>query len=158
MDRINNILKNDKFIYAIKKTNQAEEGRIYCLHGLEHAVDVARIGYILNLEYNYGILKDIIYASALLHDAGRYRQYMDNVPHQQASVELAEEILPQCGYTNEEIEDIKSAINTHRNEQVQNTLGEILRKADDISRLCFNCQARPTCKWSADEMNMEILY
>ena len=158
MERINKILSSPQFIRALEETKKAEQGRIYCLHGLEHAADTARISYILSLEEGTGLKKDIIYAAALLHDTGRFRQYADGTPHQTASIELAAEILPQCGFDDSEISEILSAIDTHRHGETRNKLGEILQRADDLSRLCFYCSARDTCKWTEDEMNMGLEY
>ena len=158
MERIDNILHHPKFMEAISKTTEMEKDRIYCLHGLEHAVDTARISYILTLEENLSIDKDIIYAAALLHDTGRFSQYMSGTPHQQISIELAKEILPQCGYNSAEISEILIAINSHRHGETKNLLGKILQQADNLSRLCFNCKARSTCKWDKNEMNMSLEY
>lgn len=158
MERINKILSSPQFIRAINETKKAEQGRIYCLHGLEHAADTARISYILSLEEGTELKKDIIYAAALLHDTGRFRQYADGTPHQKASVEIAAEILPQCGFDDNEISEILSAIDTHRHGEPKNKLGKILQKADNLSRLCFDCSARSTCKWKENEMNMGLEY
>lgn len=158
MERIDKITASPVFKQAIEKNELAEADRIYCLHGLPHATDVARISYIICLEERLDIKKDVIYAAALLHDAGRFRQYEDGTPHQTASIELAEKILPECGYSEAEITEIISAIDCHRHGKTKNRLGEALQKADNLSRLCFNCKARSSCKWSADEMNMTITY
>lgn len=158
MERVNKIISSPYFKQAIEKTELAETDRIYCLHGFDHAADVARISYIISLEEGASIQKDIIYAAALLHDAGRFMQYCDGTPHQKASIELAEGILPECGYNKTEIAEIISAIDCHRRGETKNRLGEILQKADNLSRLCFNCKARSGCKWSSDEMNMTITY
>lgn len=158
MNRIDKIISSPCFRQAIEQTELAEADRIYCLHGLDHAVDVARISYIISLEEKLDIKKDVIYAAALLHDSGRFRQYCDGTPHQTASMELAKQILPECGYDETEIAEILSAIDCHRHGKTKNRLGEILQKADNLSRLCFNCKARSGCKWSSDEMNMTITY
>lgn len=153
MERINKILSSAAYRGAIKATRQAELGRIYCLHGLEHAVDTARISYIIALENGYNIKKDVIYAAALLHDAGRFMQYSGGIPHHEASAAIAAEILPQCGFDDEETAEIIGAINAHRGGGAESTLGRLLYRADSLSRLCFDCGARETCKWSEDEMN-----
>ncbi len=158
MERVNKILSRAEFTGVMERIKAAERGRIYCLHGLEHAVDTARICYIINLEESAGIKKDVIYAAALLHDTGRACQYEDGTPHQEASVAFAAELLPKCGFSAEETAEIAAAIDTHRGGAARNRLGELLRRADDLSRLCFDCDARATCKWSAEEMNMRIVY
>lgn len=158
MNRVNKIISSPEFKKAIEQTELAEADRIYCLHGFDHAADVARISYIISLEEKLNIQKDIIYAAALLHDTGRFKQHSDGTPHQKASMELAKAILPECGYDETEIAEILSAIDCHRHGKTKNRLGEILQKADNLSRLCFKCKARSGCKWSQDEMNMTITY
>lgn len=156
MDRIDKLLASEEYRSELEKTVCAEKDRIYCLHGLEHLTDVARIAYIISLEERLNIKKDIIYAAALLHDIGRGRQYKDGTPHQKAAIELAKKLLPECGYNDNEISKISDAIDTHRHGETKNLLGSVLQKADNMSRLCFNCKARDSCKWAADEMNMTI--
>lgn len=158
MERINKIIENPLYRTAMHNTELAETDRKYCLHGFEHSADVARIGYIISLEQGMDIKKDIIYAAALLHDAGRFSQYENGMPHHEASAELAKEILPQCGFSAQETADIVDAIIRHRRNTAKSRLGELLQKADKLSRTCFRCKARDGCKWHISEMNMEITY
>ena len=79
---------------------EAEKDRIFCKHGIEHLLDVARIAYIENLEQNCGVSKEWIYTAALLHDIGRFLQYSKgNI--MKAGAEL-KEILKDCGFKQEE--------------------------------------------------------
>ena len=55
MDRIDKILNHDLFLYHLGKNNAAEADRRFCRHGMEHFLDVARIGMILNLQENLQI-------------------------------------------------------------------------------------------------------
>ena len=71
MNRVDLILEHPKYQEYLDKIKQAEEKRIFCLHNMNHFLDVARIAYIMNLEEELGIAKEIIYATALLHDIGR---------------------------------------------------------------------------------------
>lgn len=158
MERVNKILSSKEYQDALMRTERAEIDRIYCLHGLEHALDVARICYIINLEQKSGIKKDVIYAASLLHDIGRFKQYEDGTPHHIASEEIAGSILPKCGYTENETSAILHAVCVHRSAGSAAVLGEILQKADDLSRICLNCKARSTCKWQPEEMNMKLSY
>ena len=57
-----------------------ELNRKFCCHNIEHSLDVARIGYIMILEQNLNIDKELFYAAALLHDAGRY----SGTPHNES--------------------------------------------------------------------------
>ena len=60
------------FQELVQNLQQAEKGRIFCRHTMEHFLDTARLMYIYNLEDGAPVKKDIIYAAALLHDLGRF--------------------------------------------------------------------------------------
>ena len=94
----------------MERLAEYEKDRIFCRHGVEHLLDVARIAYIENLEKNSGLSKEIIYGAALLHDIGRYLQYTEGIPHEKAGADLAGEILKDCGFTGKEQEEILGAI------------------------------------------------
>ena len=107
----------------------------------------------------YNIDKDIIYATALLHDTGRIEQYNDNIPHNLASVKIAQSILSDCRYSDSEIEEICVAICKHRKKtQVRSRLTELLFSADKLSRLCFECKAEKECYWDKELKNNNIIY
>ncbi|MBR5270651.1 MAG: HD domain-containing protein [Clostridia bacterium] len=154
MKRINKIYHHPLYQEIMDKISQLEKDRIYCLHGVEHAMDVARIAYIINLEENASLDKEIIYATALLHDLGRGINYEK---HAQQSVLLAQKILPDCDFCNDEIEQIIGAINIH-GEDKSIGLSGIIQRADKLSRLCYNCESIDTCKWKKEELNLEIIY
>ena len=65
------ILKNRSYTSLIENIEKKERNRFFCRHGMEHLIAVARIAYIISLEEESGISKDIIYAASLLHDIGR---------------------------------------------------------------------------------------
>lgn len=154
MDRVDKIYNHHKFKEIMSKITDVENGRIYCLHGVEHSFDVARIAYIMSLEKGFNIKKDVIYACALLHDLGRGVNYHNHTPK---SVELSDEILRDCDFGENEILQIKNAINVHGDENGNGLLG-IIQRADKLSRLCFNCKSIDTCKWKREELNMNITY
>lgn len=159
MDRIENILRDETFRYGLHRIVQLEEQRIFCCHGLEHLLDVARIAWIMVLEQELALQKDIVYGAALLHDLGRYRQYEEGIPHHQASMILAAEILPKAGYTETETALIADAIGQHGKEsQLQGQLAKILYDADKLSRNCFECKAQAECKWELEKRNQTIVY
>ena len=114
MDRYNLILNHPEYLKRLKKLRQLEQDRVFCRHDITHSLDVARIMYIISLEKKYNIDKDIIYATALLHDTGRIEQYNDNIPHNLASVKIAQSILSDCRYSDSEIEEICVAICKHK--------------------------------------------
>ena len=72
MKNIDRIINHPLFIMSMKKIHDYEIDRVFCCHGIEHSLDVARVAYITNLEQNLGFQKEMIYAAALLHDIGKY--------------------------------------------------------------------------------------
>lgn len=159
-DRINRILNHDLFIECINKNEIEEKDRKFCRHNMGHFLDVARLAMIFNLQEQLDIPRDIIYAAALLHDIGRFKQYQDGIPHEKASAALAPEILVDCGYDDKETCVIVSAINNHRNADIkeETSLNGLLYRADKMSRSCFACSAEKECDWKADKKNLSLRY
>ncbi len=160
MERVNRILKNDLFLEYLTKNNTAEADRRFCRHGMVHFLDVCRIGWIMNLEEELNIPKDMIYGAGLLHDIGRFQQYADKTPHEIASAELAGDILTECGYDPEEMKEILNAIRNHRNKEIamEANLTGVLYRADKASRACYACGVSAECNWKNDKKNLEIRY
>lgn len=158
MDRVNRILANEKYKIHLEKINTAEEDRLFCCHNMSHFLDVARIAMQLNLEDGLGITKELIYATALLHDIGRHVQYADGTPHEKASALLAPEILTECGYEEEEQGAVLEAIGNHRNKEIasQKSLSGIIYRADKLSRPCFSCKMEQECDWSREKKNLYL--
>lgn len=170
MERIDRILQHKRFQECRQQIMQAEVHRIYCKHGLEHSMDVARIAYILSLENNeegQALEKEIIYAMALLHDLGRSMEYRNGQSHHEAGVEIAGEILRDCGFTETEIAWITEAIAAHKYAETETvpeepgSIGDryrnILYRADKLSRNCFDCPAADTCYWPMEKRNHGII-
>ena len=157
MERVNKIYSHPLYKELLSQIEQAEKDRIYCLHSFSHAIDCARIAYILALEECLPIKKDIIYAAALLHDIGRAGEYTAGKDHREESVRLASEILPQCGFSSAEQKEIISAIENHSNSGGEG-LCSLLQRADKLSRRCFECKSIHSCKWNDDKLNMIIMY
>ena len=158
-DKINVIIENHSFQYHLRNIEYYEEHREFCIHDMQHFLDVARLMYIINLENTLNIPKHMIYATALLHDIGRGIQYEKGIPHHISSVEIAKEILQQCNYDENEIHEILEAIGEHRssNERLNN-LNDLLYKCDKLSRNCAHCTATDGCKWPQHKKNMRIIY
>lgn len=147
MERINKILVHPRYIDYLNKNFESEKTRIFCHHDLRHAIDVSRVAYILALEENLNIEKDLIYAAGLLHDIGRWKEYSTGMDHALISAELAPEILRNCNFTHSEENLICCAIRNHRKESKQTTsLDRIIYKSDKISRPCNECLAIDQCK------------
>ena len=158
-DKINHIIENHNFQERLRKIENLEKQREFCLHDMQHFLDVARIMYIMSLENNLKIPKHIIYATALLHDIGRGEEYENSTPHHKASVEIAKDILQQCGYEDKEIAEILEAIGNHRvNTERVDSLSHILYISDKLSRNCAKCRAIDNCKWPIEKRNLRITY
>lgn len=157
MERVNKIINHKKYREALLKTYLWEMDRKYCKHGLEHFLDVARMAYIINLEENLNIEKEIIYAIGLLHDIARYKQYEEGIPHEKASAELAAEILQDLEFSSGEKEQILDAIRSHRKlGEDNNRLNSLIYQADKRSRCCFACQVADCCDWFEEKKNQSI--
>lgn len=160
MERIQAILFDEAYNQALQRIDELEKTRIYCGHGIDHALDVARIAYILVLEGRLEYTKPIVYAAGLLHDIGRFRQYEEGIPHHIASVDLARGILCRAGFGKMNQQIILDAIYHHREltDLNRNSLNYILYKADKLSRACHHCQAGASCDWPAEMKNSTLTY
>ncbi len=156
--RYDKILNNKRYISLINEIAELEKDRIYCRHGYEHLFDVARIAYIINLEENLNIKKDVIYATALLHDIGKGEQYKTGIGHHITSVDIAKELLEETDYSVDEKSDIIKAIFEHRTKGSDSELSNIIYRADKLSRACFSCKAREKCNWSIEKKNLDLRY
>ena len=160
MERVNRIINNHIYINSYKLIQDYEKTRIFCKHDMAHFFDVARLTWIINLEEKLGISREIIYAAAILHDIGKHEQYLSNIPHETASALISRGVLIDCGFDESEREMILSAIETHRDEKLMNfkDLNRILYRADKMSRTCFTCNAKASCNWNIEKMNIGIKY
>jgi len=156
-DRIERIIKDEEYCRRMKHITESEYDRIYCRHGLGHALSVARIAYIMNLEESCGLDREMVYAAALLHDIGRYSEYEKEMSHHEAGAVVAGQILERDGFTKEEIDVILAAIRGHKKKNAdKGTLADVLFRADKLSRNCFLCDARNECYWDESLKNKTI--
>lgn len=160
MERVNLILNHPMYQECLAKIEAAEKDRLFCRHNMSHFLDVARIAMIFNLEKGLGLNKEWIYAAGLLHDIGRYVQYEDGTPHEEASSRIAPKILEECGFNKKETGVILEAIREHRTKEVakQGSLSGIIYDADKKSRACFACKMEEECNWKKDKKNKELIY
>ena len=158
MEKLNRILQNATFKNIIENINEVEKTRVYCKHSFEHLIDTARICYIINLEENLGFDKEIIYTAAILHDIGRFEEYENGVPHNEASAKIANKIMAECGFSKDEIKIVTDAIYGHRIENDTISLGNILYRGDKLSRMCFLCNSEKSCYWDKNKKNMKLKY
>ena len=152
--RIQKIWNHPLYRQEYDRLQRMERGRKFCGHSIEHFLDVARVCWIGVLEEKLSLSKDVVYAAGLLHDIGKGRQYEFGVPHHEAGAELAEEILPDCGFSPEEISSIVQAIRLHRKpSENEEPLVRLLYQADKKTRLCFCCPANEECNWPEEKKN-----
>lgn len=161
MRRVNAILAHPLYRKCYARLEELECDRIFCRHQMTHLTDVARIAYILNMEEDAGIDKEVIYGAAVLHDIGKYAQYENGIPHELSGERIAAEILgtlPEgCGFSERETRDILTAVRGHRKlRDNAEPLERLLYRADKASRMCFACPAEKECDWSIEKKNMEL--
>lgn len=163
MKRVNEIYDHPVFQEKFRALQEVEKDRLFCKHTLEHLIDVARLMYIYALEHDLSISKELIYATALMHDIGRIDQIEQGTPHEKAGAALCDVILPDCGFSEEETAVIQDAILHHRNRTYESevlgehdTLSELLYWADKKSRNCFACEMKKECNWDEEKMNLKI--
>lgn len=158
MGRVQKIFQHPTFQTALKKNRDAEADRIFCRHNIDHLLDTARLAYIFSLERGYDLSKDLIYAAALLHDIGRWRQYEDGTPHDLAGSQLAAPILEESGFNPQECQCVLNAILEHRSTSQGNHLAEVLYDGDKASRCCFLCPVQDMCNWSTEKKNLQLTW
>jgi len=158
METYHKIVEHELFQEYKKRIEELEKDRIYCRHNVEHLLDVARIAYIMNLEQGKPYSKNVIYGAALLHDIGKPEQYEDKIPHEITGAEKAVVVLKDCGYAQEEIDEIRAAILDHRRgpKEEGKSLSKILYEADKSARMCLFCQAKDLCNWPEERKNKYI--
>ena len=157
MERVNKIINHPKYKKYLSKIEYHEQNREFCRHNMEHFMDVARICYIMCLEENLQVNKEVIYGVALLHDIGRWVQYEDSTPHEKASYDLSGEILRACNFNESEINTILQGILNHRNKNAE-SFNKKVYDADKLSRGCFLCKVEKQCNWAKEKKNLNIIY
>lgn len=154
------LLVNDSLYkdYMQRNCEEQIEPR-YCQHDFRHHLDVARITYILVLEHNdlnYFIkdaglagklaAKEVIYAAGLTHDLGKWNEYQTGIDHASYGSKLVRDLLPRAYFSANEVDIISRAIYEHRNiSRDMSFLGERLHRADNLSRVCVECDASNQC-------------
>ncbi|MGI5921439.1 MAG: HD domain-containing protein [Syntrophomonadaceae bacterium] len=159
MKRVELLLKDRLYNEYINRNVSAETQNKFCRHDLPHHIDVARITYILVLEHNdlnYFVkesnlggklaAKEVIYTAGLMHDIGKWQEYKIGMDHALLGSRLVREILPRASFNANEIEQISRAVYEHRNiSRDMSFLGERLHRADNLSRVCSQCDLQDKC-------------
>lgn len=158
MENVNKLLEDREYQQQIKQLEELEKERVYCGHGVEHLLAVARIAQLENLESGWNMKKESIYLAALLHDLGRIEEYLQGIPHDKAGEKKAEYFLNKLNLTTEEKQEIAGAVSGHRNKgkRQEQSLAELIKRADKSSRNCRFCKAYDTCKWSEKAKNQKL--
>lgn len=151
--KIQEITSHVLFIECTEKIQAYEENRVFCLHDYAHFLEVVSIMDKINREDRMGYPDEWIYGAGLLHDIGKCVQYETGVPHQIAGTKIAKTILLDCGYSKEGISVILKAIKEHSGWTQREGFSELLRKADKLSRKCYQCEASSLCKWPEEMRN-----
>lgn len=144
----------------MEKIDRLEKQRLFCKHGFEHGLNVARIAYAYLLEKGEVVFsKELVYAAALLHDIGRWVEYETGENHAEASARLSLPLLEACGFDLDDIRVILKGIREHRRHPEDNLtlLGEALALADDWARDCRHCSAQTLCYKYNKSMN-QVMY
>ena len=160
MKRVQAIFSHHLYQEQLVLLTEAEKNRSFCRHTVEHFLDVARLMYLYSLEEQNSLEKELIYATALLHDIGRYEQILNGTPHDAASARMAQFILADCGFSESDNALIQDAILHHRGDTAsgETLLARYLYRADKQSRSCFCCPSRAECNWPDTKKNLEIKY
>ena len=162
MKRVNEIYDHPVFQEKFRALQEVEKDRLFCKHTLEHLIDVARLMYIYALEHDLSISKELIYATALMHDIGRIDQIEQGTPHEKAGAALCDVILPDCGFSEEETAVIQDAILHHRNRTYESEVpGEPETPVDKegptvIKVTPGNSTNLGECNWDEEKMNLKI--
>ncbi|SFB04048.1 HDIG domain-containing protein [Acetitomaculum ruminis DSM 5522] len=159
MKRFNRLISSKKYKATMDIISKKEKDRIYCCHGYEHLFSVARISSLIVCEKRLNVDKELIYVTSFLHDIGR--AFEPELPHDLAGADFAREIMPEYGFSNEEIKLVTDTILNHRGRadlEKPTNLMSVIKLADKLSRNCFLCAAKDSCKWTNEEKNYEVFY
>lgn len=163
MPRVDAVWLHPAYQTSYRWLEELERDRPFCRHQLRHLLDVARIMWIGNLEKGLGLDREVVYATALLHDVGKPVQYTMGAPHEEVGARLADGILRSLSgdvaLSAAEREAIVRAIRGHRRFDADaEPLARLLYQADKASRPCFACPAevRRACSWSDAKKNLGV--
>lgn len=159
MEYVNRLIKNETYLKTMGEIHEMEKKRIFCHHGFNHLLDVARISYIMNLEYDFGYEKEFLYLCALLHDIGRAQEYITGKSHEEAGLLLAEKLLDEIDYPAEKRQDILEKVANHRHAPLPKegiNRDNFFWFADKKARNCFVCTAADKCNWPMEKRTGEV--
>ncbi|MGN0341209.1 MAG: HD domain-containing protein [Roseburia sp.] len=151
------LLDQENYLRQLEHLEELEGERIFCKHGLEHLMDVARVAWIRCLEEHLPYDKEDVYLFALLHDIGRVKEIEEGISHAVASAQYAGEILMHIGYPARGRERIVNAILGHRGDsESMEDFAALMKWADKACRPCFCCKASEECNWKEEKKNKAL--
>jgi len=114
--------------YILSKLEKELSPNLY-YHGIHHTIDVFKaVERFATVEGVRGNDLIVLKTAALYHDAGFIIQYME---HEEASVVMAKETLPEFGYPADAIEEVCKVIDaTDLRKEPVSLLQKIIRDAD----------------------------
>lgn len=120
----------EKYVVNLLEENLSKDLTYHCI---EHTLDVMESAIrIAQMEGVNGHDLCLIKTAALFHDIGFVDTYDD---HETVSIKKAKEILPEFGYTTEDIYKIEGMINSTRVPQVANNILEKIMADADLDYL-----------------------
>ncbi len=160
MNPLDRIINHPLYQEYVDNIKEDEVNRPFCKHDMTHFLDVARIAYILSLEDGVAIDKTLLYATALCHDIGRFKEYREGIGHEIASTSLSYDILLDAGFDEDSITYIQDAIIHHRDASIreEKTLRGYIYRADKASRPCHTCSIERSCNWETRKKNLSLTY
>ncbi len=164
MPRVQAVWEHPVFQRELARLDALEQDRAFCRHGARHLLDTARIMWIRALELGLDADREVVYATALLHDVGKAEQFEAGEPHELAGERIAGEILASlpegAHFSDIERVAVLTAIRGHRRLRVDaEPLERLLYQADKASRACFACppEVRAACSWPDEKKNLAIM-
>lgn len=164
MPRVQAVWEHPVFQRELTRLGALEQDRVFCRHGARHLLDTARIMRVRCLELGLDLDREVVYATALLHDVGKAEQYGTGEPHEFAGERLAGEILASLPegsrFSDAERTAMLTAIRGHRRLRADaEPLERLLYQADKASRACFACppEVRAACSWPDEKKNLAIM-
>ena len=152
----------DKKGMTVKDYEKTEAYMLSCMndsaHDKEHVYRV--LYYALEIaKPEPDVDYEILITSCLLHDIGRWRQYEEDIPHEEAGAALAADILEDTSFSRNEIRQILEAIGSHREKPSKEVeiFSHLLYQADKRSRVCWLCEAQDACYWPKEQKNRTIM-
>lgn len=135
MGRVQELEQEVKKLYDLKNPDRAADWADWLFDG--HVVIVA--DYASELAKRYGVREDTARAAALLHDIADAVMKREDQRHEQASLDIARDLLQKHGYDADEIhtivDDAVALHSCHDGKIPSSPEGKVLATADSMAHL-----------------------